>query len=96
MHTLMKRELTKDDFCYNVSDRRLSYWNNLIAINDFDTIIKDLSSGYLQTRRVCMSYKSIRAIIKQRMNHKLPEWDYFCSYMRNNLEYPELLGSDIW
>jgi len=95
MHSILKRPLTQEDFGHKVSERRLHYWNNLVGEGRFEELTDDLSEGYLQTRRVCCSYKSIRTIIKQRHLHKLPEWGQFCLYMKENLEYPELLGGDI-
>ena len=95
MHSILKRPLTQEDFGHKVSERRLHYWNNLVGEGRFEELTDDLSEGYLQTRRVCCSYKSIRTIIKQRHLHKLPEWGQFCLYMKENLEYPELLGGDL-
>ena len=92
MHSIMKRPLTRDDFGYDIADRRVAHYNTLIAEGKFEEISDDLSEGYLQTRRVCLSYKVIRHIIMQRRNHKLPEWQEFCEFMKDMLKYPRLLG----
>jgi len=95
MHTLMRRELTLEDFTERVDIWAIADINDHIEEGDFQWVIENLPSGYLQTRRVCTSYKAIRTMIKQRQNHKLPEWEQFCTYMKDNLEFPELLGGDL-
>lgn len=95
MHSLMKQDLTADDFVPGV------YWDTIARLNrsrargDFNDIISNLPDGYLQTRRVCLSYKAIRTMCLQRKVHKLSEWKYFCTYMQDNLEHGALLGVDI-
>jgi len=95
MHSIMKRPLTNNDFDYDIPLGRLQSLNKNIELGHFEFVTDDLPEGYLQTRRVCMSYKVIRNIIKQRQAHRLPEWRFFIFYMLQNLRYPELLGGDI-
>jgi hypothetical protein len=56
---------------------------------------KALPQGYMQEREVVTSYKVIRHIIKQRYNHKLPEWISFIEQVVDQIEYPAYLGNDI-
>ncbi len=69
MHTLMKRQLTADDFTILVFSEARELVNSFIRSGDFDLAIANLPDGYLQTRRVCCSYKSIRHILQQRQHH---------------------------
>ncbi len=95
MHTLMKQLLWADDLVDTVSLEQIDYVNEAIKNGNFNEAIANLPEGYLQTRRVCCSYKTIRHIIQQRQHHKLGEWKEFCDFMKDMLEYPELLGGDI-
>lgn len=95
MHSIMKRPLTTDDFSDDVLLDTILKLNSYINHKLFNKVIANLPEGYLQTRRVCTSYKVIRHIIKQRQNHKLGEWHEFCNFMKDMLKYPELLGEDI-
>lgn len=92
MHSIMKRDLTNDDFECGILPSYLAYLNDWREAGDFSMLVNDLPDGYLQTRRVCLSYKAIRHIIMQRSAHKLSEWDTLCTYFKNHLKYPRLLG----
>jgi hypothetical protein len=106
MHTILKRKLTQEDFEYNINQQHIDYLNGLISdeltgvypVNLEEEKFKrllllknNIPEGFLQTRIVMLSYKSIRHIINQRMNHKLPQWKTFCNTMLTQLKYPYLL-----
>lgn len=93
MHTLRKRELTQFDFEYNIYEDYLVILNRLLR-SEFSTLaeIKNaLPEGFLQRRIWCMSYKTLRNIILQRHNHKLPQWHYFINEVKSQIRYFELL-----
>ena len=92
MHTLMKSPLKTWHFTDDVTLETVRYLENTRQTKNFTKLIAELPMGYLQTRLVTMSYKNIRHIITQRREHKLPEWQEFCSFFTNNLKHPELLG----
>jgi len=92
MHTIMRKYLTYKDFDAPVSTQVLTELNNAIEENEFEKVCDNLPSSFLQTRRVCLNYKAIRNIIKQRRTHKLPEWQQLCEFFFTNLQYPGLLG----
>lgn len=50
-----------------------------------------LPEGFLQTRQWCFSYKTLRNIAQQRMQHRLPHWCYFLHKLYNEIEHPEYL-----
>lgn len=54
-------------------------------------IKRRLPEGFLQRRVWCMSYKTLRNIILQRVNHKLPHWNSFITQVLNQVKHPELL-----
>ena len=91
MHTIMKRQLTQSDFEFSISDDYLNYLNYLIENKIFDELKSALSEGFLQRRIVCTNYKVIRHIIKQRLKHRLAEWQTFCYSLYNGLEYSRWL-----
>lgn len=85
MHTLLRRKLTSNDFIDGVDQRCIDIVNEYIEKKDIITAKKNLPEGFLQTRMVCLNYKSIRNIILQRKNHKLPEWKLFIEVMLEQL-----------
>lgn len=101
MHTLLKKPLIKSNFEYPsvITDELLAYLNNQItAFNskaegaiDLPRIKSLLPEGFLQSRLVMMNYLSIRHIIKQRHDHKLPQWKFFCDYMKSHLVHKEYI-----
>lgn len=95
MHTLMKGSVANSGYSGSVLIRVIEVVNVLIKANRFEAAIANLPDGYLQTRRVCLSYKAIRGIILQRKGHKLSEWKELCTFFKENLKYPALLGGDI-
>jgi len=94
MHTLTKRDLTQNDFEYNIPSFYLDHLNKRVKKVrenkiEIDILKNDLPEGFLQTRIWNMSYKTLRNIIKQRRKHKLPQWRMFCDYMLKNIEHKE-------
>ena len=96
MHTLEKEVLTQESFEYTINQTYLDYLNNELTWNrakqikdpNFIAEFKNaLPDGFLQRRIVTTNYKTLRNIIKQRQNHKLPQWKEFCEYLKNNLKY---------
>lgn len=92
MHSIMKRDLTHDDFAGELYVDTIELLNYDRERGNFKRLIENLPDSYLQTRRVCLSYKVIRHIIKQRDMHKLGEWHELCHFFKDNLKYPRLLG----
>lgn len=91
MHTLVKRPLTQNDFSEVIPAWYMDYLNNLIEEKRFFILKSCLPEGFLQRRIVCLNYKSIRHIMKQRGLHKLFEWREFCLAMVNGLKHGELI-----
>lgn len=94
MHTLTKRDLTQNDFEYEIPNFYLEYLNGragaVLSYNiDIDILKNCLPEGFLQTRIWNISYKTLRNIIQQRHDHKLPQWRLFCDYMINNVTHSE-------
>lgn len=47
--------------------------------------------GFIQKRMWCISYKTLRNIIIQRSNHRLPHWKMFIKQVLEQVDHPELL-----
>ena len=92
MHTLMKRPVQRTDFSMDLPKVFYNHVNKAIEDGDFERAVALLPSCYLQTKRVCMNYKALRTIIKQRKTHKMLEWRDFCEFMETGVKHPELLG----
>lgn len=90
IHTGGKRPLTQSDFEYPILKSYLEHLNLLIAKEEHLSVLKNvLPEGFLQRRIWVFNYKTLRNIIIQRKNHKLPEWKQFCTYMREKVEHKE-------
>jgi len=101
MHTITTRPLVSMDFDAHVNYATILNLNQQINIYQqtrdksekaklFKRIKKNLPEGFIQKRMICTNYKSLRNIIKQRLNHRLSEWKRFCEGMKN-LKYFEYL-----
>lgn len=103
MHTLCSRELTVHDFSFedmhdnefivnvvldNLNTRIRDYKTDMKQNKGlWRTIIQLLPSAYNQTRTITMNYEVVMNMYRQRRNHKLSEWQEFCTYMYDNLAY---------
>lgn len=105
MHKLTSRCLTRDDFSFedmhvnecivseildNINTRIKDYQVTKNK-NLWRTIIQLLPSAYNQRRTVTMNYENSIAIYSQRHRHKLKEWVEFCTFMRDNVPYLDIL-----
>lgn len=91
MHTIMRQNLTQQDFETEIYAGTLSRLNYLIDMSRFETLKNELPEGYLQRRIVCTNYKVLRHMINQREAHKLAEWQYFIKQVVDNTEHREFL-----
>lgn len=91
MHTVMQRPLQQDDFEQPIHPDTLGWLNFLIRQKRFDRLKLELPEGYLQRRIVCTNYKTLRRIYNQRWNHRLPQWQVFCTAICAQLEYADFL-----
>jgi hypothetical protein len=48
-------------------------------------IKSQIPERFEQTRIFMVSYKTLRRILRQRKNHRLPEWRYFCEWIEANI-----------
>ena len=92
MHMLINSIVKPDDFDFDIKPELLDYINSLIGDGKFQELTSILPSGWLQTRKMCFSYKTLRNMIQQRSKHKLDEWIQFINYMKENCLHYELLG----
>lgn len=89
MHTIMKRELTQDDFAepineefilfaLNVRIYRYNHTEDPVQREEIFREIKGmLPEGFLQRRIVYLNAKTLQNMYHQRKNHKLKEWREF-------------------
>jgi hypothetical protein len=95
MHTLKKKPLSNDSFEDDIPEFLLDFLNTMIANGAKLIEIKNvLPEGFLQRRIWMFSYKTFRNIYEQRLNHRLPQWKYFCTTVLESLEYPEFIVKD--
>lgn len=92
MHSIAKRQLRHDDFeggiqCLSLLDQL----NMHIKAKDWIWVKRHLPESFLQRRVMCTSYMTLQRMIRQRTNHKLPEWKVFIDSILEQAEHPELL-----
>lgn len=91
MHTLMRQPITAEMFdgAIPIEIRRELEMMRLEC--DFDALKSMLPEGFLQARIWMLSYKTLRNIITQRREHRLPHWQQFCHGVMAQVDHPELL-----
>jgi hypothetical protein len=87
MHTILKRPLSQEDFASSIPSAFLSYLNELIKLKSFNRLKNLLPEGFLQERVVMASYAALLHIHEDRKNHRLEEWEEFCSWIYSNLPH---------
>lgn len=107
MHKLCSRPLTVHDFSFedmhddefivnividNLNARIRDYKADMKQNKSlWRTIIQLLPCAYNQTRTITCNYENILNMYQQRKHHKLSEWQDFCTYMYDNLDYFNLI-----
>ena len=86
MHTLKKRQLTKQDFTEE------TFCIPTITQNfSIDEMRDSLPSGFLECRVVNTNYKTLQNIIHQRKNHRSKKWNIFIEQLLKQIQHPQLL-----
>ena len=104
IHTLMKKSIDETYFEQdNVPASLIDKINTYIELykqatdkeekNAYLLACKNiLPEGFLQKRTVCTDYQTLYSILGQRKNHKLPQWHYFCDWIRGLPYFIKLTG----
>ena len=85
MHTLKKRQLTKQDFT-----KETFVFPNIKNLS-IDEMRDNVPSGFLECRVVNTNYKTLQNIIHQRKNHKSKKWNTFIEMLLQQVQHPNLL-----
>ena len=110
MHKIHDKEFTLEDFSVERSDMLTQdvFLQHIIPVLEiqrklylesksekaWNSMIQLLPSSYNQKRTVMLNYEVLANMYKSRKNHKLKEWRYFCTWIRD-LPYSELIiGED--
>lgn len=92
VHTLTKYGVTKDDFIIKMTNNEIDELNKKIknakTLSEAKTLLPE---SFLQGRMCCFNYKTLRNIILQRRNHKLPEWKNMLYKIASQLDSCEFL-----
>ncbi len=92
MHTILRHELTKDNFeLRDISDEYLDELNGYLKQGRLVKLKRKLPEGFLQKRMWLMSYKTLRNLILQRRGHRLPHWPAFIESVLDQVKHPEFL-----
>ncbi len=91
MHTIMRSNLTQNDFAEPIHAETLYRLNHLISVKDFNQLKVELPEGFLQRRIVNTNYKVLRNVILQRKTHRLKEWQIFINNILSQVQYADFL-----
>lgn len=92
MHTILKNVLTKENFeCGDIPQAHLNCCNILLEEKELILLKRYLPEGFMQKRMWNMNFKTLRNIIVQRKNHRLPHWQTFIHSIQEQIKYPGLL-----
>ncbi len=96
MHCLHKFKLEEmcnewvDSRIIEIAKEHIEHYNNEKSKENFMKMISNIPTGFKLFARVVTNYLQLKTIYLQRKNHKLPEWETFCSWIRA-LPYSELI-----
>ena len=109
MHKIQDKEFTLEDFSVERSDMLTQdvFLQHIIPVLEnqrklylesksekaWNSMIQLLPSSYNQKRTVMLNYEVLANMYKSRKNHKLKEWRYFCTWIRD-LPYSELITGE--
>ena len=109
MHKIHDKEFTLEDFSVERSDMMTQdvFLQHIIPVLEiqrklylesksekaWNSMIQLLPSSYNQKRTVMLNYEVLANMYKSRKNHKLKEWRYFCTWIRD-LPYSELITGE--
>jgi len=105
MHTIQKRGLTPKDYEEGTDHRMIDLFNEILfqetegftsgrlSGNQLQHVKWSLPEGYLQTRQVRISYKTLRGMILQRKTHRLEQWQFFLTEALRQVDHQDLLPS---
>jgi len=104
MHTIQKGITTVEDYEPDTDYQMIIRFNDILAQEtdgfkntkrlkgeSLQRVKWALPEGFLQSRVVCVNYKTIRNQIVQRYNHNLSQWQIYIKELYEQLEHPELL-----
>lgn len=107
MHTLMKKPVSEEDFEKdNIPTSLIEKINTYIKLyqetsdaeekRDYLIACKNiLPEGFLQKRTVCTNYQTLLNMYKQRQQHRLSQWRYFCDWILQLPYFKELTGIEV-
>jgi hypothetical protein len=102
MHTIMKQELSQENFELPIPTCLLNLLNTTILEYKkeenktrktllFLELKNTLPEGFLQRRIWHFNYKTLQNIYNQRKDHRLPQWHSFINHVICSIEHPEFI-----
>ena len=91
MHTILKGQLSNDDFAVPMPQSWLDHLNAEIETGALDSVKALLPESFMQRRLWCLSYKTLQNIYNQRKTHKLQEWRDFLQTVIAQIDHPEFI-----
>lgn len=91
MHTLLREPIVQEMFENPIHPTFIEILEDLRFNKKFQELKDHLPEGFLQRRVWMFSYMTLKNMINQRSDHKLPQWQYFIDQMKQQVENPELL-----
>lgn len=99
MHRITR--LNPDKQCNEYVDQRVIdvLWNKIQEYQfnptpeNYLRVLYNVPSGFRLTARMTTNYRQLKTIYSQRKNHRLPEWRWFCDWIKS-LPHSEMITGD--
>lgn len=100
MHRIAKFNL--DESYSSYTDKRMvaimkelvEEYNTNPSIENYLRLLYSNPCGMYLTARMTTNYRQLKTIYRQRKNHRLPEWRWFCSWLKN-LPHSEWITQEV-
>lgn len=108
MHRITKFDLDKayskyvDQRIVNIMKEKVAEYNELLNSHSSDNakekyleILYSNPTGFTLTAGMTTNYRQLKTIYAQRKNHRLPEWQQFCSWIETLPKSELITGKDL-
>lgn len=99
MHMITRFDIEKqcisfvDHRVIDVLKEKVKEYNANPSIENYPYVLYNIPSGFRLTARMTTNYRQLKTIYSQRKNHRLPEWRWFCDWIKT-LPHSEMITGE--
>jgi hypothetical protein len=100
MHRITKFDLDSayidyvDNRIIDIMKEKVAKYNENPTQENYLKILYNNPCGFKLTAAMTTNYRQLKTIYSQRKNHRLPEWQIFCQWIKEELPYSYLITND--